>query len=173
MRSLLSVLLIAAVLSGCAQYEYRKHGARVSEYEFQSDMAACQRDAAYAFPYAPQNIQSGTSLSQGPSTMANTNCMAVGNSVNCTTTAVPQLQLQPKFVTIDANDGRRNSYIDNCMGGKGWARYEVNNASSSSPLIKNYGYRSVGQTCSKSIECEGISTCVSGVCKPNASPLDM
>ena len=130
-RSILVSFAVAlvATTSGCAQYQWQKHG--VTQSEFNKDAYECQTDAARSYP--PQMVtQQITSGYTSPST---TNCYGNGSAygsygnvygssnVNCTTTPG---QYHPGYTsTTDVNLTSRVQAFKMCMYSRGYEYVKV------------------------------------------------
>lgn len=125
----LSLLAIASLASGCAQYQWQKAGA--TEADFNRDRYYCQMEAARAFP--AQIVQ--TQIGGGYTTPSTTNCYGTGSayggggmvygntSTNCITT--PGQYVAPIVSTSDANEDNRVEAARSCMYARGYQRVRV------------------------------------------------
>ena len=122
MNKRLTVLVLATtLLSGCATYQWQKHGA--TQADFNRDSYQCQAEAARTYPTYVVRQQ----VSQGYTTPAHTNCSGTygyGSSyATCTTT--PGYHVPGYTVTTDVNEGNRNQMAMQCMYSRGYQRVQV------------------------------------------------
>lgn len=122
-------IALCQVISGCAQYQWRKQGS--TQLEFNKDNYECQSEAAIIYP--TQIVQE--QRSSGYTTPSTTNCdgnestyesagKAYGNSqINCTTK--PGKRVQGVTKTTDVNKRNRNESAKQCMYARGWERIRV------------------------------------------------
>lgn len=111
MRNMLLVVVIA-LLSGCAQYQWMKPGA--SQLDFQQDGYVCSSEAARLYP--PQQVP--MQIGSGYTSPSHTSCNPFGISVNCTTTGGQYTP--PSVVYVDGNEDNRTVAARQCMAMKGW-----------------------------------------------------
>lgn len=116
MKRLLSITALAALVAGCAPLTWSKPGS--SEAEFNRDHYACIQQASAAYPSAPTQIQTSAGYQSAPSSQIN--CQSFGYQTNCTSTAAPAYNVAPAYVTIDANQGNRNSTVIACLKASGY-----------------------------------------------------
>lgn len=92
---LLPLLLVATIVTGCAQYEWRKQGA--SPADFNQDDYACQIESAHAFPVTMVTRE----VRRAYTTPAKTTCHSVTSKVKKETKASS---------TDKVSDERRNTH---------------------------------------------------------------
>jgi hypothetical protein len=109
-----AVLIGALALAGCASPAvWVKPGA--TEADFEVAKGRCLAGAYSQVPAAP----SVTTFGSGYQAPSFTNCSAMGNFANCTTTGGQYTP--PAIVFYDANAGVRTQVFKGCMYGEGWS----------------------------------------------------
>lgn len=110
-------IVATALLVGCATRWVKPGG---TQGEFDRDHYACQQQAASMYP--PQYMQVMTSPGyQPPPAPTQTNCMVIGNQMNCQSMGgVQPIAVPPSYVTQDANAGARFNAIRSCLMANGW-----------------------------------------------------
>ena len=111
MYKVILCLLVGSMLSGCAQYRWKKDGS--TKNEFERDKYECQSEASRLYP--AQYIRDDYVLSP-----ATTNCTNWGYSINCTTQ--PPVTLES---TKDMNASNRNESMKQCLLARGYELVRV------------------------------------------------
>lgn len=122
MKRSFQVLIVAALLGGCAQYSWFKQGA--TRDDFNRDSYQCQMEAANAYPTLMVRQQ----LTSGYTTPATTSCYGNNtawgsSSMNCTT--LPGQNVAPTYMNSDANADNRLQAARNCMFARGYQLRQV------------------------------------------------
>jgi hypothetical protein len=97
--------------TGCTQYWAKPGG---TQLEFEATKSACQTQAFAQFPAMPQQVM----LTTGYITPVQTSCAGSGYAVNCFSTGGQYVP--PAYVTVDQNQGARNSAVRSCLFEAGW-----------------------------------------------------
>jgi hypothetical protein len=106
------VLLGAMIVSGCSPQLWAKPGG--TEVEFEGAKASCNTRSFAEFPPMPQQIM----IMAGYTTPIQTSCSGGVYAVNCFTTGGNYVP--PSYVTVDQNQGARNSSVRSCLMTAGW-----------------------------------------------------
>jgi len=133
LRTTITLLAAIAALSGCAQPKMWSH-THGNQPMFYADKLACEQMANGMVPDAPPPAPV-----QAPVAVPNayqTNCVAIGYSVNCNTTANQSAQLEANMAAQGYNAGAQAGYgisqavakmnrervFDDCMRSKGYTQ---------------------------------------------------
>lgn len=137
-------LSLLAFLTGCAQ-TYWVHPSK-SEAQFNIDKSYCENEASIN---VRATVAAPVTPIYTPPSQYNTNCSAMGYSVNCTTTAQPnslgQLQQQhaQNMAQAGANIGdafARQRYAENCMINLGWSKQKISKSENKKIEELNIGF---------------------------------
>jgi hypothetical protein len=106
-----AVLIILAVLSGCAEHWAKPGG---TEAELQRTKAECETQSYARFPPVLQQVM----MSPGYFAPPETRCHTRDGQTRCHT--VGGFWVPPSFQTVDLNQDGRNSARNACMYAHGW-----------------------------------------------------
>lgn len=149
-------LALTAFFVGCATEAWviQKNGQVVSEAELNMDKYRCEREAAAAYPYAPESV----SIPSGYSSGSSTTCVPVGNTIRCNTSggATPA----PQVLSYDGNSSRRKEFQERCMAALGYQRVQIQTPEASEyvPTTSNYSRPAI-RNCETNADCGVGKSC--------------
>ncbi len=114
-HNLSSQCFFILLLAGCANLGHVWHRDNTTEAEFNQDRYQCTVEATRAYP--AQNIPITTG--GGYQTPVQTNCVSVGNNVNCTSYGGERVA--PTTTWIDANAGNQSAMVEQCLKARGYS----------------------------------------------------
>lgn len=148
------LLIFVILVVGCApgHWVMLKHGHPADPSEIRADSLACERDAAFTYPFAPVV----TSKGGGSSGSSYTNCSSLGYSVNCDTYGGGYTA--PTVTTSDGNEGTRQRFYKSCMAALGYERIFVPDPRVST-RTDSADSRAARMICERRSDCEAGKDC--------------
>lgn len=121
LSKLVIIALFASLVTGCAQYEWRKDGATAEA--FHQDDYACQIEANNSFPV----VMVSTLVRAAHFTPPRRRCEKVKthNQVEHHCFTVPGHFVPAEYGMVDANASNRSKMKKQCLYARGWERVRV------------------------------------------------
>ena len=108
---IVSLAIMLPLVASCAT-KWEKPGA--TEAEFEGTKSACQAQSYSQFPPLPQQVM----IRSGYTTPMQTQCFGGGYYLSCDTTGGQYFPAS--YMTVDNNQGARNSAVRSCFFEHGW-----------------------------------------------------